>query len=296
VRDFLKHCLAVSLIALLAVGAPADVVQTSNPRTSGGSGGGGGGVTIGDAVTGGTATRVLFVDGSGNLGEDADFTFSTDRVTATNATLGTATVSALTAGRVTFAGTAGLLADDADLTFATDTLTVTKIGDEASVCDDGDTTKCFTFEASGVTTGNTRVITLPNANATIAATNVAAAWTASIIQTGINGGVEAVTTAKTTTANETGETYTNTGDADGATITLLNDPTAGTYWKIAVTVAQTLTIVPSAGESLYLGADQCGVSITSNAIGSTLEIRTVVGGSGGVFMAFGSIGTLNCND
>jgi hypothetical protein len=110
------------------------------------------------------------------------------------------------------------------------------------------------------------------------------------------GSVEAVTTTKTTSSQEGNETYTNTGDTDGATITLLNDPTAGATWNFAVNVAQTLTIVPSAGETLYLGADQCVVSITSNTIGSTLTIRAVVGGSGGRFMSFGQTGTWVCND
>lgn len=42
-----------------------------------------GGSSIGSPVTGGTATRVLFVDGSGNLAGDADLTFSTDTLTVT---------------------------------------------------------------------------------------------------------------------------------------------------------------------------------------------------------------------
>jgi hypothetical protein len=85
-------------------------------------------MTIGDAVSGGTATRVLFVDGSGNLGQDADLTFSTDTLTATKIIGSTSiTDSGLTATRVVFAGAAGLLSDDSDLTFATDTLTATKI-------------------------------------------------------------------------------------------------------------------------------------------------------------------------
>lgn len=44
-----------------------------------GSGGGGGSMAIGGAVTGGTSDSVLFVDGSGNLGQDPSF-FSYDTI------------------------------------------------------------------------------------------------------------------------------------------------------------------------------------------------------------------------
>lgn len=109
------------------------------------------------------------------------------------------------------------------------------------------------------------------------------------------GIVTAVTTTKTTAISEGNETITNTGDADGSTITLMNDPTVGGYWNFAVTVAQTQTIVASAGETLMHGASTCGTSLTSNTIGSTILIRAVVGGSGGVFMTFGATGTWVCS-
>ena len=108
------------------------------------------------------------------------------------------------------------------------------------------------------------------------------------------GNVEAVTSTKTTSLNESGETYTNTGDTDGATITLLNDPTVGATWHFAVTVAQTLTIVASAGETLMMGSSTCGTSMTSSTIGATTTIRAVKGGSGGVYMTFGAV-NWTCN-
>lgn len=108
------------------------------------------------------------------------------------------------------------------------------------------------------------------------------------------GFVEAVTTTKTPAATEGNETYTNTGDTDGSTITLLDNPVLGASWNFAITTAQTMTIVPSAGETLVHLGVTCGTSLTSNTVGSTITIRTVVGGSGGVFYTFAPGGTWVC--
>jgi hypothetical protein len=107
--------------------------------------------------------------------------------------------------------------------------------------------------------------------------------------------VEANTGTKATTVGESGELYTNTGDGDGSTVTLVDNPTVGATFRVAVTVAQTITVAPSTGESLYDGIDQCVVSLTSNAVGSTLEIIAVSGGSGALWFAR-KIGTWTCND
>lgn len=111
----------------------------------------------------------------------------------------------------------------------------------------------------------------------------------------IYGQVNAVTTTATTSLATSNQLYTNTGDADGATITLMNDPTAGAYWSFAVTEAQTLTIVASTGETLKHGSSTCGTSLTSNTVGSTILIRVVIGGSGGSMYTFGSEGSWTCN-
>lgn len=93
---------------------------TPTPATPGA----GSGMVIGDAVTGGTATRVLYEGAGPVLADSAALTF----------TVGSGTLSAtvlqatgLTAGRIPFAGVGGALTDDADLTFSTDTLTATKM-------------------------------------------------------------------------------------------------------------------------------------------------------------------------
>lgn len=177
-----------------------------------------------------------------------------------------------------------------------------------------ETAGCFTFEGSSADTIQTRLcvtnptgadttINLPNvaASATVATRDASQTFTGTQIFSGVLYGVgplAAVTTTATTSAATAGTgsaiTFTNTGDADGSAITLMNDPTAGTFWNFAVTVGQTVTITASAGETLYHGATACGTSLTSNTIGSTITIRTVVGGSGGVFMTYGGNGTWVC--
>jgi hypothetical protein len=109
------------------------------------------------------------------------------------------------------------------------------------------------------------------------------------------GSVEAVTATKATTAAESGETYTNTGDTDGATITLLDDPTVGTAYTLAVTAAYTLTLVASSGETLYLNGEACATSITSATVGSSLRIVAATGGSGALWIASSS-GFWSCNN
>lgn len=101
---------------------------------------------------------------------------------------------------------------------------------------------------------------------------------------------------ETTTAANSGTVWTNTGDGDGESITLLNDPTIGVNYCFAVDVAQTITVAPSSGESLYYGTDQCVVSLTSNSIGSTLCVTAITGGSGAKWMTFSSMGSWTCND
>lgn len=75
----LRKFLALVLVGTLLAGGSvlANVVSTNPSRGSGG-----GGISFGGA-SGGTATRVLFSDGSGNLADDADMTFATDTLTIT---------------------------------------------------------------------------------------------------------------------------------------------------------------------------------------------------------------------
>jgi len=126
-----------------------------------------------------------------------------------------------------------------------------------------------------------RTITLPDATGTVVL-NVR------VVTPDIDG--------ETTTLANSATVWTNTGDGDGEAISLLNDPTVGTNYCFAVDVAQTITVAPSTGETLYYGTDQCVVSLTSNAIGSTLCVVAITGGSGAKWFTMSSMGSWTCND
>jgi len=103
--------------------------------------------------------------------------------------------------------------------------------------------------------------------------------------------------ATATTAALSGTVYTNTGDADGSSLVLLNDPTVGVFYDVVNTVAQLVTVSPSAGETLYLNNDNCVASITMTSIGTSVRIVAAKGGAGGIWVALGDTASgLTCND
>ena len=102
--------------------------------------------------------------------------------------------------------------------------------------------------------------------------------------------VEANATTKAAAITESGELYTNTGDADGSIINLPNDPTIGTQFRVALTVAQTVTINAAAGESIQ-DAGTNAASRAASAIGDSIHLIAVTGGSGAVWMVVSKTGT-----
>jgi hypothetical protein len=103
--------------------------------------------------------------------------------------------------------------------------------------------------------------------------------------------VEANATTKAPAITESGELYTNTGDADGSIINLPNDPTVGTQFRVALTVAQTVTINAATGETIALAGQTAGTVISSSTLYGTLHLVAVTGGSGAVWMALSHEGT-----
>jgi hypothetical protein len=102
--------------------------------------------------------------------------------------------------------------------------------------------------------------------------------------------VEANAATKAPTIVESGELYTNTGDADGSIINLPDDPTIGTQFRVALTVAQTVTINAATGESIQ-DAGTNAASRAASAIGDTIHLIAVTGGSGAVWMVVSKTGT-----
>jgi hypothetical protein len=102
--------------------------------------------------------------------------------------------------------------------------------------------------------------------------------------------VEANTGTKAPALDESGELYTNTGDADGSIINLPDNPTIGTQFRVALTVAQTVTINAASGETIQ-DAGTNAASRAASAIGDTIHLIAVTGGSGAVWMVVSKTGT-----
>ncbi len=110
-----------------------------------------------------------------------------------------------------------------------------------------------------------------------------------------NTPTEVVTTTKNPTIAESGECYTNTGDADGSTFSLPNDPTIGSRYCFMSTVAQTMTISPNTGETIRYDGSTCSTVTLGAAIGESAELRAATGGSGAMWILYTNTGGAVCN-
>ena len=84
------------------------------------------GITIGDAIASGSNDGVLFQDGSGNLAQDADFTFSGDTLTATKFATTQATITGGTVTASTPVATATQTWNDSGVVFTGQSSTITR--------------------------------------------------------------------------------------------------------------------------------------------------------------------------
>ncbi len=106
---------------------------------------------------------------------------------------------------------------------------------------------------------------------------------------------EVVTTTKNPSTAESGECYTNTGDADGTAFTLPNDPSIGSKYCFMSTVAQTMTISPNTGETIRYDGSTCATVTLGAAIGESAELRAATGGSGAMWILYMNTGGAVCN-
>jgi hypothetical protein len=150
--------------------------------------------------------------------------------------------------------------------------------------DETDNTKKLTFQLSGITTGNTRTLTVPNVNGTIITTGDTATVTNTMLAGSIenaklsnssitvNGSAISLGGSATVTANTTNSVTFNNGGAGAASGTTFNGGTA-------ITVSyNTVGAAPAAGST----------NITS--VG-TLTTAVLSSGTGGIGYATGAGGT-----
>lgn len=97
------------------------------------------------------------------------------------------------------------------------------------------------------------------------------------------------TASDTTTPAQSGSVFTNTGAGAPVTLTLVNDPTIGVNYSFAVTAAQTFTVAPGSGETLYVSgtATACS-SLASSTVGAGISVIAATGGSGAIWIASGA--------
>lgn len=110
--------------------------------------------------------------------------------------------------------------------------------------------------------------------------------------------VTAVTTTAAPAAADANTVYV-TGDADGSTATLPDDPAVtGLRFTFVVDTTQTsstFTVAPNTGESLYFGGSTYATSCTSVQIGSALTILNTTTGSGAKWVIIAMTGTWSCS-
>jgi hypothetical protein len=99
-----------------------------------------------------------------------------------------------------------------------------------------------------------------------------------------------LTTLGLSNANS-GLTIVNTGDADGSIVNLPDNPTVGDTFRVVLLASFSVTITPATGESIRDGSSTGTTSIIADAAGEWIELIAATGGSGGVWVVIGKVGT-----
>jgi hypothetical protein len=126
-----------------------------------------------------------------------------------------------------------------------------------------------------------------SANGNFEVTN--AASNDGVITIGIKRSVEAVTTTKSPATTESGEIYSNIGDADGATVTL-PAAAANVCYTFIVEAAQDFNVTADASDTIQIAAavTAAGGTVDSSVIGDSL---TLCGTAAGTWVATNVVGT-----
>jgi len=179
---------------------------------------------------------------------------------------------------VTYPAERALYANTTNVTVFTDTL--------FALQDDADPTKQATFDASGITTGVTRIITLPNNSGTMALLNSAQTWTAGQTFS------LAVTMSSTTSNINIGTSASNGVTTIGGTATT-SDLTVGRSTVSQTTNIQSAATTTGNTKTINIGANGTSGSTTNINIGSANNTTVTINGNVSLVntLAVGSGGT-----
>jgi hypothetical protein len=222
-----------------------------------------------------------------------------------------ATLSASGTGTVTATTSAAVVAGSSTVTFAGPTAPrIITVPDAAFTAARTDAANTFTGHQTieGVTsTGATGTNLLVFGTSPTIVTPTIASFTNATHnhQDAAGGGTLSGAAFPPTVSAKTGATYTttaadiaasvtitNTGNAGTLAITLMNDPTAGLTHRICEVDAQTITVAPSAGETMYFGGTTATL-LTSGAVSACIVVTAVTGGSGAKWFASASGGPVS---
>jgi len=143
--------------------------------------------------------------------------------------------------------------------------TISMHGNDLTIKDQTDTTKRFQFEASGITTGTTRTLTVPDASGTIALTSAISPSDAQYITLATNA---TLTNERVLTA---GNGISLTDGGAGSTLTVANTGLTGTVLQV---VSTQVTATTTSTSTTY--ADISGVTVNITPSSSSNRVLVLV--------------------
>ena len=224
-----------------------------------------------------TLTALAAYNTNGILTQTAADTFTGRTITGTAAEI-TVTNGDGVLGNPTLSLPTALTFTGKTVTNGTFTTPTINVNDNAlSIRDDGDTTKIIQFQASGITTGTTRTLTVPDASGTIALTTNLPNTFGTIAISGQSDVVADSTTDTLTLAAGANITLTTNAATDTVTIAA-SGGSSNSFSTIAVS-GQSDVVADSSTDTLTLVAGT-NITITTNAGTDTITVNSTGGGTG----------------